>query len=288
MARIVALIGFGEAASAFATASAWGSAASAFDIATDDGRHAEAKRTDYRRAGVMGCASLAEALSGAGAVLSLVTADQALAAARAAAEHLAEGALYFDMNSVSPDTKRAAGAMIDAGGGRYVDVAVMAPVDPTRLTTPLLVSGPHTQAGVAALKALGFTAARVVEGPVGRATAIKMIRSVMVKGAEALTAECLFAAEAAGVTAEVAASLGAGWAEKADYNLDRMLVHGRRRAAEMDEVVETLTGLGVDPAMSRAAAARQRAVGALGVTAPPDGLTAKLAVLTAQERARAA
>jgi 3-hydroxyisobutyrate dehydrogenase-like beta-hydroxyacid dehydrogenase len=237
---------------------------------------------------VTGCATLAEALSGAGVVLSLVTADQALAAARDAARTIAEGAIYVDMNSVAPETKRAAATMVGSAGGRYVDVAVMAPVDPTRLATPLLISGPHAQAGRTALSALGFTATRAVDGAVGRASAIKMIRSVMIKGAEALTAECLLAAEAAGVTAEVVASLGAGWSEKADYNLDRMLVHGRRRAAEMDEVVKTLIAVGVDPAMSRGAAARQRAVGALGVTAPPPGLAAKLAALTPTREAHAA
>ena len=49
------------------------------------------------------------------------------------------------------------------------------------------------------------------------------------------------------MTDEVAASLdaswpGADWAAKADYNLDRMLVHGLRRAAEMEEVAKTLDG----------------------------------------------
>lgn len=105
----------------------------------------------------------------------------------------------------------------------------------------------------------------------------------MVKGLEALTAECVLAAEAAGVRAEVLASLdaswpGADWAVKADYNLDRMMVHGLRRAAEMDEVVRTLDALGTGAAMSIGTVACQRAIGRLGV-APPDGLDAKLRAL---------
>jgi hypothetical protein len=115
-----------------------------------------------------------------------------------------------------------------------------------------------------------------------------MIRSVMVKGIEALCCECALAAEAAGVRERVLASLeaswpGARWAERFDYNLERMIVHGTRRAAEMDEVVATLERLGTGAPMSRATAARQRAVGALGLSPAPEGLAAKLAALGARD-----
>ncbi len=87
-----------------------------------------AKLDDFARAGIVACAdAAAAAIKGAGAVLSVVTADQALIAAQSAAAVLDTGALWLDMNSVAPDTKRAAAASIEAAGGRYVDVAVMAP-----------------------------------------------------------------------------------------------------------------------------------------------------------------
>ena len=111
-----------------------------------------------------------------------------------------------------------------------------------------------------------------------------MIRSVMVKGIEALTAECVLAADAAGVIEEVLASLDAsppqpGWHARADYNLDRMMVHGLRRAAEMEEVVKTLDALGTGSEMTRGTVARQRALGSLGLRDPAVGLAAKLASL---------
>ena len=157
---------------------------------------------------------------------------------------------------------------------------------------PLLVAGPHAEAGVAALRDYGFTDVSLAGPNVGDASAIKMIRSVMVKGIEALTAECVLAAERAGVTDAVLTSLDASWkrhswAERADYNLDRMLAHGTRRAAEMEEVARTLADLGIDPAMTRGTIARQRALGALGVT-PPDGLTAKLAAILNEREEKAA
>ena len=276
----IAIVGFGEAGAAFGA----GLTACGYDRKTDDPLTRDAKLADFAAAGVVARDDLASAIDNATAILSLVTADQALVVAEAAAPRLGQGTLFFDMNSVAPDTKRTAAHAIEAAGGRYVDVAVMAPVHPARRATSLLVGGPHAVIGAAALCAIGFADVTVVQGPVGAASSIKMIRSVMVKGLEALTTECMLAAEAAGVRDAVIASLnaswpGTDWAAKADYNLDRMMVHGLRRAAEMDEVVKTLDALGTGSAMTRGTVARQRAIGALGLV-PPSGLDAKLATLS--------
>ncbi|MBO9714564.1 NAD(P)-dependent oxidoreductase [Sphingomonas sp.] len=289
----VAIIGFGEAGRAFATERASDIRFTAYDLKTASPRERDTMLAAYRDHDVAGMESAAEAVQGAAGVLSLVTADQALPAARDCAPHLSRRALWLDMNSVSPETKRAAAAAIEAAGGRYADVAVMAPVNPARREVPLLVSGPHALEAIALLGTIGFTRVRRVEGPVGAASAVKMIRSVMVKGLEALTAECLLAAEAAGVRGDVLASLDASekprpWNERANYNLDRMLVHGLRRAAEMEEVVRTLDGLGTGSAMSRGTVQRQRDLGELGLLSPPGSLDAKLAMLARLKQERAA
>jgi 3-hydroxyisobutyrate dehydrogenase-like beta-hydroxyacid dehydrogenase len=181
------------------------------------------------------------------------------------------------MNSVAPATKRAAAAAIDARGGCYIDAAIMAPVKPTALGAPILVSGAESDAAVAALRTLGFTAVRTVGAEIGRASLIKMVRSVMIKGVEAVTAECLLAAQAGGVVDEVLASLGEPLGRQADYNLERVLVHGLRRAAEMQEVAQTLRDLGVEPRMTQGAVAWQRELGALGINPAPAALSEKLA-----------
>lgn len=276
MSVAISLIGFGEAAQAFAAGAGW--SARGFDIADQS--------ADYARLGVTASRDNAGALAGAPLVLSLVTAASALTAARDAAPHLAPAALWLDMNSIAPATKRAAAAVIEAADGHYVDCAVMAPVNPLARAVPILLAGRHAAAGADALAAAGFTSVRIVAGPVGSAAAIKMVRSVVIKGIEALTAECLFAAHRAGITAEVLASLGPDWAAKADYNLDRMLAHGIRRADEMDEVVAMLLDLGVEPSMSRGAAAQQRALGSIG--ANPPGIAAKLALIDPEPRQCAA
>ncbi|RYE74946.1 MAG: NAD(P)-dependent oxidoreductase, partial [Oxalobacteraceae bacterium] len=120
---LTALIGFGEAGSTFARAGAWGPFSRAYDIS-------EVRRAVASDCGVAATASPDEALAGAAIALSLVTADSALGVARDYARFLKPSAIWCDMNSVAPDTKRAAAQAIEAAGGRYVDVAVMAPVDP--------------------------------------------------------------------------------------------------------------------------------------------------------------
>jgi 3-hydroxyisobutyrate dehydrogenase-like beta-hydroxyacid dehydrogenase len=283
MAGGTAFIGFGEAASAFAHARSKALLASAYDVKTDSLPGRAAKLRDYAEADVTGCLSPDDALAGADTVFCLVTADQALAAAEDYAPSLSAGALWLDMNSVAPETKRAAARAIEAAGGRYVDVAVMAPVHPAALAVPLLVSGSNADAGRSALQAFGFSRIEVLPKGIGAASAVKMIRSIMVKGIEALTAECMLAADAAGVRDSVLASLNASaspadWAVRADYNLDRMIVHGTRRAAEMEEVVKTLESLGTPAPMSRSTADWQRRIGGLGLS-PPQGLDAKLTML---------
>ena len=286
MEQKVGLIGFGEAGSTFAIAGRWGKRAHVFDSKTGDGPDREAMLEAYRAAHVLGASSLDDALSDVDLVLSLVTADQALAVAEAAVRCMAPGALYCDMNSVAPQTKQAAAQAIEAAGGHYVDVAVMAPVDPARLSVPLLLSGERAEEAQARLEALGFANTQIMGTAVGRASSIKMIRSVMVKGLEALTAECVLAAQAAGVLRDVLGSLDASekvrsWETRADYNLDRMLVHGTRRAAEMEEVVKTLEALGTGAAMTRGTVERQRVIGALGMKEAPAGLADKLNILSA-------
>jgi len=252
----VALVGFGEAGETFASAPGWRGETRGWDILAD-------RRALMGKHGVETGDDASAALRDRSFVLSLVTADQALAAAREYAPLLPEGALWCDCNSVAPATKREAAAVVERAGGRYVDVAVMAPVNPAKLAVPLLISGPHTLAAQPLLEALGFSSIRVVGDEVGRASAIKMIRSVMVKGLEALSSECAAAAEAAGVFDEVMASLDASeknvsWADRVAYNRERMATHGARRAAEMEESAKTLQGLGVEPVMTRGTVRLQR------------------------------
>ncbi|MFK8015429.1 MAG: DUF1932 domain-containing protein [Gammaproteobacteria bacterium] len=272
-------MGFGEAAQAFVSAGTWPGTACTFDLKLLPEHHDSVKQAECAELGVRGVLSASALAASSEYILSLVTADQSLVAAQSVAKRLRPGALFLDMNSVSPARKNAAAKVIDAAGGRYVDVAIMAPVYPAQRAVPLMISGAHARAASECLDHLGFTNLCIVGAKVGQASAIKMLRSVMVKGIEALTAECLLGAHQAGITSEVLGALGGDMAEHANYRLERMLQHGTRRAAEIDEVCETLTALGVEPVMSTATAARQRRLGALGPEPIPGTLPDKLTII---------
>lgn len=281
MVERIALLGFGEAAQAFAGAAEWRAEAIAYDIKTDHPSRAAGKLADYANVGVKAARTHAELRDGPGLLISLVTADQAVSAAEQVAAALPRGSLYLDLNSVAPVSKQAAASAVERAGSRYVDVAVMAPVHPGRLKTPLLISGPDAGLAAGELAKLGFSNLQVVGETVGQASAIKMIRSVIVKGMEALVAEAMLAADAAGVQTEVLTSLDNSerqlpWEQRADYALDRMIIHGSRRASEMVEAVKTLEGLCVDPILTRGTVQRQRQIGDMGLGTAAAGLAGKL------------
>lgn len=281
-------IGFGEAAQAFLTG--WApedpSQLRAYDIKANSAETRPNLLERYSTTGVTGADSMPQALAGAGRVVCVVTADQALTAARTAAPHLRPAAFWFDCNSCAPGTKRQAAEVIEAAGARYVDVAVMAPVYPKRHRVPLLIAGPHAVDAARALKELDMCP--VIAGDeVGRASTIKMVRSVMIKGIEAVTAECLLAARKAGVEDDVLASLsasdpGTDWTLKGTYAMERMMVHGARRAAEMREVALTLQDLGLPPDMSRACADWQDRVAGTQAPSPDAELTVRLDAVLAR------
>jgi 3-hydroxyisobutyrate dehydrogenase-like beta-hydroxyacid dehydrogenase len=175
------------------------------------------------------------------------------------------------MNSVSPRRKIETAALVAPTGAAYVDVAVMAPAAPYLHKVPCLIGGPGAAALAPRAAALGMKM-EFVSNEVGQASAIKMFRSIVVKGLEALLVESMTASAEYGVEARVLASLqetwpGIDWEKLSGYMIERVVSHGKRRAAEMREVSETLRSIGMEPTMAAAAAARQQWVADLGLKA---------------------
>ena len=103
---------------------------------------------------------------------------------------------------------------------------------------------------------------RAVSIEYGRASAMKLCRSIVVKGLEVVSVECGRAAAFFDVADEVFGSLeatyaGMGWAALAENSLERVSNHGLRRAAEMREAAEIIADMGLDPALARAIADAQ-------------------------------
>ena len=259
----IALVGFGEVGqtvaadlqgAAITDITAWDRL---FPCATSAPSRAAAVNRRVRVAPGMAAAVADRAL-----VISAVTAGECLAAAREAATALRPGTVFFDMNSVAPATRAAAAAAIESAGGRYVEAAVMSPIGAKRIASPMLLGGPYARDFEPQARALGFTGVRVFDATVGRASAAKMCRSVMIKGLEALLTESLVAARHHRVEDTVLESLRdlfphEDWERIAAYMISRSLQHGRRRAEEMREAASTVAEAGIEPWMSAACARRQ-------------------------------
>ncbi len=273
----IAFLGFGEAARAFHDSLAReGLDFLAYDILLDREASAEAMRDALRERDVTVAASPAD-LREADWIISAVTADQSLIAARSLLPHLVQGQMVIDLNSVSPQRKRETAAEVTTAGAGYLDMAVMAPVHPRGHRTPVLLAGANAEDMLEQMTALQFNG-RVVGDAPGAATAIKMVRSLFVKGLEAITVEALLAAEASNCFDEIMASLSSSYPGldlpgTAPYQFERTLRHGARRAAEMRESAATLDALGLRGGLATEIAEIQQRMGASGKSVDAESIT---------------
>ena len=246
----IGFIGFGEAGSAIAGGlrSAGIDRLYAFDINADTPPFGPRIRQRAEASGTALLASPAELAEASDLVFSTVTSSAALDAARQTEPFLESRHMYADLNSVSPARKQEVGAVIVAAGAAFVEAAVMAPVAPFGMRVDVLATT-----------------------TIGAASAVKMCRSILVKGLEALMCECVLGASQYAADDHVFASVnesfpGIDWKKLADYMIGRVAVHGERRARELEEVAETLRAIGVEPIMAEATAKRQDSIARLGVS----------------------
>ena len=280
MAPAVGFIGFGEAGSTIALGlrPAGIDRLFAFDIKTSstDFGPTIARRAEESRTALV--ESPADLVRSSDIVFSTVTSSSALDAASTAAPFLERRHLYADLNSVSPAVKIEIDRVVSATGAAFVEAAVMAPVLPYGHQVPMLLGGAGAAAFADAMTPFGLRLQRLEGAKVGSAAAVKMCRSIVVKGLEAILFECVMGASHFGADELVWASLnesfpGIDWKALADYTTGRVVVHGERRAREMEEVAETLRAIGVDPIMAEATARRQDWSAQIGLKSRfgPDG-----------------
>ena len=247
----IGFIGFGEAAASIAggLASEGVSQITAFDVTPRPSLDS-----------VTMAETVSDMLAASDIVFAAVTCTVALDVARQATPYLSGRHLYVDINSVSPETKIAIGGVVTDAGARYVEAAVMAGVPGYGHTVQMLLSGEAAGDLIEAMTPLGMELEDF--GPeLGRASALKMFRSIMVKGMEALFQECVLGADHYGVAKKVLDSVGDGypgidWDKMAHHLIGRTAIHGERRAHEMEEVAATLSAIGIEPIMAKAAARR--------------------------------
>ena len=256
----VALIGYGEVGGIFGAAlvKAGVHGVTAFDILLADSAWATEARTRSARDSVALARSTNDAIANADLIISAVTAASTATAAEQIASGARRGAFVLDVNSASPRTKIACAEIVERAGGRYVEAAVMSSVPPHGIRVPMLLGGPYAAQLQPTLAKLGF-AATVGSESYGVVSAVKLCRSVFVKGMEALAIEGLLTARRYGVEREVLASLaetfpGLDWERQATWFWHRVVQHGRRRAEEMREAAVTVTDAGIESRMAAASA----------------------------------
>ncbi|NKB57915.1 MAG: DUF1932 domain-containing protein [Alphaproteobacteria bacterium] len=256
----VALLGLGEAGTAIAhgLAEHWRGDDPArrilsVDIAQNDNVRGPAMTERAREIGVEIEPRYTPALAAADIVISVVTGVEARNAAASAIEHLQPGAIYLDVNTLTGKQTADIAKMVDATGVDYVDIAAMGGFSTYGFKAPFVLSGPAAERAASWMRPLGFDVS-VMSDRAGDASAVKIIRSIMVKGLEALGVECLVAAHRAGLTDEVLAC----FADIDDRTFAGMVTsltashtnHAKRRMEEVDKVMENLAELGMEPIMS--------------------------------------
>jgi 3-hydroxyisobutyrate dehydrogenase-like beta-hydroxyacid dehydrogenase len=276
---ILGIIGYGEVGGIFGRGlrgKAGVAAVHAWDIRfTQSGGEAacQAAAAD----GIAPAAGMAALCAEATLLISAVTASNTLAVAEEAAGHVRPGSVFLDLNSASPGTKQRAAALLQARGCHYVEAGVMTSVPPYGIRVPMLLGGDRAAALAATLADWGMDA-RPVSETLGVASAIKMSRSIMIKGLEALVIEAYTNARAHGVEDHVLPTLQEtfpqiDWNRQGAYFFSRVVQHGKRRAEEMRESAQTVQEAGFTPTMAGAIADKQDWVARLARDGVFDGLT---------------
>ncbi len=213
-----------------------------------------ATRERARKLGLEDAGTLA-ALAGTSAViLSVVPPHGALALARAVGA-LGFRGLYVDANAVAPQTARAIGRLVEAGGARFVDGGIIGPATGARGAARIYLSGPAA-AEVAALFAAGPLDAIVLDAPAGAASALKMAFAGWNKGSQALLAAIRAFAIAEGVDAALLAEWKISRPDLPAQS-ERAFTDNTGKAwrfvGEMDEIAGALADAGLPPGFHQAA-----------------------------------
>lgn len=266
-----AFIGFGEAGSTVSeTLRAAGvERIATYDILFDDAEKGRSLREKAAALGVEACNSLEAAINGADIVFSTVVCKSSLPAAEAAARHLRPEQYYLDFNSISPGLKREVAAAIEPSGARFVEASVMSNVPGYGHRVPMLLGGNGARGFMALIEPIDFNVTFVQE-EIGLASATKMVRSIMMKGMEALYLECMQAASHFGIEQQVLDSVdesiaGRTWTQNCNRVMPRTVIHAKRRADEMAQVAETLREIDINPLMAEATERSLRWCSTLGL-----------------------
>lgn len=279
MKHLLGFLGYGEAAYHISTGLKQEGigAIAAFDVKAADPQAGQVIRDRAAQVGVDLAASMDELVASSTFIASLTSAGVAVAIAEQVIPTMKAGQVYVDMNSASPMVKEKIAALPRPEGALVCDAAVMNPVPGAGHKVPITLAGDGAAAFLDALSPYGMNLENL-NAPAGAAAAIKMFRSVFMKGLPQLLMEAMIPALKYGALDALTASLSESLAGKsveqlANQFIPRTVIHAERRAHEMADAVATLEEMGCEAAMSRATERRLEllARSGLGAKIPHDG-----------------
>lgn len=254
----IAFIGFGGAASGLTRGLKKAGIQSVFfyDKLWDIPPYGDAMRKHADDTGAVPAKDI-EALAGAAdMMISCVTGSAAVSVAQATAPFLKPSHLYIDVNTAAPKVMEKVAAIVEKTGAGFADVAMMGAIPAFFHRVPCLASGTGAEKFKALMQPYEMNITCVGEKP-GQASAIKMFRSIFMKGFLALLLETLNATHRYQVNDIVLNSI-AETMEKAPFldtvrlQMGKGVVNAERMAHEMEEVVQTLKDIDVSSVMSLA------------------------------------
>jgi 3-hydroxyisobutyrate dehydrogenase-like beta-hydroxyacid dehydrogenase len=236
-------------------------------ITSLDGRRAQTAAR-ARAAGIEDAGSPADAAASCDVFLSIVPPGQALALARAVGRDTAP--LYVDCNAISPRSAVAVGEVVGEG---YVDAGIIGSPEAPRF----YACGPR--AFELARLPLDL---RLLDGPIGQASGLKMCYAALTKGLTALLTESMVAAEGGGLREALELELAESQPQllaSARKGIPAMLPKAYRWVTEMEEIAATFAVAGLTPRMHEGAADVYRFVESAAVPAPAGTLDEVVAEL---------
>lgn len=214
-------------------------------------------RSRAEQAEVELCSSACEIAQWADVLFAAVPSSFTMDVCREVSGCLRPGQLYVDVSASTPGTKEAIWEEIKATGVLFVDAAMLGSLPKDKHQVPITASGNGAARFHELMTPYGMKITLAGERA-GAASAIKLVRSIYMKGIASLMISMLQAADAYGVADEVVASVGKSMDNiPFTSHLDRLVtgtaLHCTRRAAELKGSIAMQEEAGLSPEMTLAA-----------------------------------
>jgi 3-hydroxyisobutyrate dehydrogenase-like beta-hydroxyacid dehydrogenase len=197
-----------------------------------------------------------QVLKVANMVIVAVPADKAYEVSKSLKPFLKNECAYIDVSASTPDVKKKISANVKEMRGTFVDAAMMGPLPVYKHKVPIIASGDGTDTFINVMSPYGMHITKVSDTP-GDASAVKLVRSIFMKGIAGLFIEMLDAAYTFNVQDYVIDSVSETMDSKSfEYTLNRMVtgtsIHSLRRAVELEGSIQMLETANINSTMSKA------------------------------------